>query len=80
MLMVSTYMIGMSGTKTPPSTSVVMSAELVITMGSKPGAVTTPPEMIFVTLFDEDEEDELEAGAELTTAACTSRIGAPRSI
>lgn len=50
----------MSGTKTPPSGSFEIYAELVITIGSKPGAVTTPPEIIFSTLFE--LEEELEVG------------------
>lgn len=77
-IVVSTWMIGMSGTKTLSCYSTV-EAEFEITIGSKPGAVTTPPEIILVVFVDAEEEPVVET-AELTTAACTSRIGAPRSI
>lgn len=68
----------MSGIKTPPTTSGSVTVAVEITIGSYPGALTTPPEIILVT-FPEFEE-ELEVGSDTETEACTSRIGAPRSI
>lgn len=71
-------MIGTVGIKTslPPVAALEFEPVLVITMGSKPGAVTTPLETILTGAAELDEEDSLS----LVTVACTSRMGAPRSI